>query len=208
MKITIINGSPKARGSASELIIKAFQSKLGPNAECTVCHAALWAGPKVVETATMSDAIVLVFPLYVDSIPSHLLRLLDTQGGALSAAAPGAKVYAVVNNGFYEGRQNAVALEILRNFCARYGLTWGQGLGVGAGGVITAVPMDSWPLRPLDKALDDFADAVAKGAIGEDVFITSNLPRFVYQLSAHSEWRKLAKKHGLTTKQLYQRPAK
>jgi hypothetical protein len=42
-------------------------------------------------------------------------------------------VYAIANNGFIEGRQNEPLMRSLEHFCARSGLTWCGGVGIGGG---------------------------------------------------------------------------
>jgi hypothetical protein len=42
-------------------------------------------------------------------------------------------VYCIANNGFIEGRQNEPLMQTFENFCARAGLSWGGGVGIGGG---------------------------------------------------------------------------
>ena len=53
-------------------------------------------------------------------------------------------VYAIINNGFFKGRQNCVALEILENWCLRSGLNFGQGMCPGAGVINPNFPRFAW----------------------------------------------------------------
>ena len=43
------------------------------------------------------------------------------------------KVYVIANNGFIEGRQNEPLMQVMENFCARGGLEWCGGVGIGGG---------------------------------------------------------------------------
>jgi multimeric flavodoxin WrbA len=207
MKVTLLNGSPKGAKSASKLIIEALQTKFGPDTTSEVVHIARLAPQDIIDVATSSDAIVFVFPLYVDSIPSHVLRFMDESGLALTAAAPGATVYAVVNNGFYEGAQTSIALEIMRNFCTHVGLPWGRGVGVGAGGLVGPIPIATAPMKKLDAGLAKLATNIEHRQTGPDVFIKPLIPRAFYITSAHITWRKEAKKNGLSEQQLLATPA-
>jgi hypothetical protein len=188
------------------LIVAALQEHFSPATETVVCSVARLAPLDVVESAAGSDAIVFVFPLYVDSIPSHLLRFLDEHGSDLASAAPECHVYAIVNNGFYEGHQDAIALEMMRNFCTRFGLTWGQGMGVGAGGMVGPVRVGAGPLKTLDIELAKLATRVERRESGADIFYRPSFPRFLYQTSAHMVWRAQAKKNGLSAQQLLDVP--
>jgi multimeric flavodoxin WrbA len=207
MKVSLINGSPKGAKSASKLIIEALQGKLSATTSVEVLHVALLAPEKIIAAATGSDAIVFVFPLYVDSIPSHVLRFLDESGQALAEAAPAATVYAISNNGFYDGHQNTIALEIMQNFCTRSGFTWGGGIGVGAGAMVGPLEVSSGGLKPLDNALTQLASNIEQRQTAPNAFPKPNLPRFLYKFSAHREWRKIAKQNGLREQQLFAEPS-
>ncbi|MDR2160671.1 MAG: hypothetical protein LBO77_00775 [Desulfovibrio sp.] len=203
MKASLINGSPKKNNSASASIIKAIQIRMEHKADCTVCNAASQKQQEILESFDKCNALVFVFPLYVDSLPSHLLRLLDDIWNKIADYAPQARIYAVVNNGFYEGRQNAAALEVMRNFCACAGLQWGQGLGVGAGGMIFAAPVGHGPLKNLGRALDLLAENILEGKTGDDYLFEPNFPKFLYKTFAHLGWIWQARKNGLKIRQMW-----
>jgi hypothetical protein len=205
MKIALIDGSPKTGGSASRLISEYLREKIGASADCSVANAAEVGRGGVVGAAGDCDALVFIFPLYVDGIPSHLLRILDEARGGIAAVAPGATVYAVVNNGFYEGRQNLIALEMMRHFATRADLVWGRGIGVGAGGMIQSLTIGRGPLNRLGGALDTLAEDILIRASGEDYTMEPNFPRFLYKAAAHSGWRRAARKNGLTPRELYRK---
>ncbi len=79
-----------------------------------------------------ADAIAIVAPLYVDSLPAELIaaleRLVHVRRGR-----PG-HLLAVVNCGFAEASQNDVALDIYRLFARDAGLHWGAAWPLAAAG--------------------------------------------------------------------------
>jgi multimeric flavodoxin WrbA len=201
VKITIVNGSPKKKGSGSGIIIQECLDKIGSTADCTVFETA--NQDNTPSAFTGCDALVFVFPLYVDGIPSHLLRLMDEMCGEIGKLSPKAAVYAIVNNGFCEGRQNHIALEMMRNFSACTKLTWGQGLGIGAGGMIGSSPIGRGPMKNLGIALDQIVQNILTGKTGDDFYIAPNFPKALYRISGHISWKVQARKNGLKTKDLY-----
>ncbi|MDR1247398.1 MAG: NAD(P)H-dependent oxidoreductase [Clostridiales Family XIII bacterium] len=203
MKIAIMDGSPKNKDSASGLIAAALQAELTPAADCAVCHAASHDRDEIMAALASCDALVFVFPLYVDGIPSHLLRLLDEIQNDVATVAPGAAVYCAVNNGFYEAHQNGVAMELMKNFCVRSGLRWGQGLGVGAGGMVQAAPIGRGPLANLGRALSAFAENIRNGVSADNSFVEPNFPKFLYNMIAHMSWRVQARGNGLKIGRLW-----
>jgi multimeric flavodoxin WrbA len=204
-KIAFINGSPKRGKSASWIISGAIAEKIGDAADCVFCNAANQERAEIIEAMSGCDALVFVFPLYVDGIPSHLLRLLDEAREEIAAAAPGATVYVAMNNGFYEGHQNILAFEMMRSFAARAGLAWGRALGIGAGGMIYHLTVGKGPLKNLGNAISDLAKDIITLTSAPDSMIEPNFPRSLYKTAAHIEWRKAARKNNLTPKQLHKK---
>ena len=49
------------------------------------------------------------------------------------------KIYAIANNGFIEGKQNATLFRVMENFCTRSNLLWCGGIGIGGGVMFNAL---------------------------------------------------------------------
>lgn len=203
MKIMLLNGSPKLKNSSSEIIINGLCQRLEDTNKCVVQMAIQTSDTEFLEAIKDCSALVIIFPLYVDGIPSHLLRLLDNVKNDVKALAPEIVVYTVVNNGFYEAQQNILAIEMIQNFCELAGLKWKQGMGVGAGGMLGAAPIGSGPMKNLGDALDILSKNICASNQSDNMYINPNFPRFLYKMGAHFSWRQLAKKNGLKRKDIY-----
>lgn len=132
MKTVLINGSPKKKFSASDYFL---------DVQC------LWIkGTKVKEKLRSrgdferilhnlqdADAVVFSLPLYVDGVPSHVLLFLKEMERFCRENNLCLKVYVISNGGFIEGKQNEAQLRVFENFCARSGLFWCGGIGIGGG---------------------------------------------------------------------------
>ncbi|WP_195985752.1 hypothetical protein [Clostridium sp. D33t1_170424_F3] len=207
MKICLVNGSPKKKGSASGWFIAELQKLLPAQAQTAVLESASYTGKPFLEQLCDCDALVFVFPLYVDAAPSHLVRILTE----LEAVAAGKKqkpvVYTVVNCGFFETKQNRYALQIMRHFCRRAGFPWGEGVAVGGGGFLgqsVGIPLDASPKKSLCAAFTAFAASIAQGKTGgEDRYVEPNIPRFLYFHVANYGWKRQGKQNGLGKKALY-----
>lgn len=184
MKAACINGSPRKNRSVSLKLLQALKERL-PG--CEVVHG--WD--------KSCDVLIIAFPLYVDGIPSNLLRELVAHEQDMPM---GGRVYAVANNGFYEGEQNATAIAMLRHWSERAGLAWGMGVGVGAGSMLESgpVPVGRGPLKSLGRALDALAAHILAGESGEDIYTRPDMPRLLYRLGGELSFRAQAKKHGLS----------
>lgn len=201
MRISIINGSPKASKSASESLINMLEGCFINQPDVLHYTASKTTDAEYAQILG-SEAIILAFPLYIDAIPSNLFRLMvELERAATSSPPGGALVYAVANNGFYEGKQNRIALDIVKNWCAKAGFRYGQGVGVGSGGMIGAlggVPLGRGPLKNLGGAFRALASNIEQRKGSENLFINPNFPKFAYAFAATSGWKSLAKANGVS----------
>jgi multimeric flavodoxin WrbA len=211
MKIALINGSPKIKESASGLIIDDIKGIIEKsNKKIMSCS---FHKPKISEKEKEElyscDVILFAFPLYVDAIPSHLLYCLkELEEYFQSKKKKAIRIYTIVNCGFYEANQNRLAIEIIKNWTARAGLLWGQGVGIGAGGMLAflqKVPMGRGPKKSLGQAYDKLVSNILNGRSGEPIFVTPNFPRFLYKYMAQKGWQGYAKSNGLAVKELHRR---
>lgn len=200
MNILLVNGSPKMEESASAYILNMLRKKLASASVCT------WANIRqngvLAEEIKSCDAVVLAFPLYVDGIPAHLLQKLEQSQDQLQLSGFKAKVYVIVNSGFFEARQNRIALDMMAEWCKACSLDWGQGLGLGCGPMADASPVGQGTAKDLGYALDSMAEAILKGESGENLYAQPNFPRRLYRRMAHMGWRLEARKNGLNQSEL------
>lgn len=207
MKIALINGSPKAGKSNSGWFLEKLEGYLNEGHEIARYNVVKKAIADYGALYQM-DAIVFAFPLYIDAIPSHLFRMMaEMEKKKNSEKTP--FVYAIVNNGFYEGRQNRIALDIMKNWCARAGLHYGQGIGQGAGemiGFIDTIPLGHGPLKNLGKEVKNLAQNIEAGKSGKDVLFSPNFPRFAWRyMATYHFWHKRAKGNGLKIRSIKKR---
>ena len=224
MKMTAINGSPKAADSTSAKIIEQMERILGEQIEAH--HAArLVQGetpPETIAAILEADILLIVFPLYVDSLPTPLIELLARLERAacrdISRSAAGPQVFAIVNCGFYEAAQNTLALDMIEYFARRAGLPWGYGIGNGAGPMLASMG-DNWakgPASSVYRALCDMAadmhrkvsnpNAGTQNTSKPNVFVGPKFPRFMYKTVADLGMRLSARRNK--TRNLRARPYK
>lgn len=132
MKTVFINGSPKKKFSASAyfLSVQKFFVK-GQKVREVLRNKK--DHERILGNLKDADAVVFCLPLYVDCIPSHVLSFMKEMEGFCLENHLKLNVYVIANNGYIEGVQSEALLQIFRNFCARSGLVWGGGIGVGGG---------------------------------------------------------------------------
>ncbi|MBR0450768.1 MAG: hypothetical protein Q4D71_05350 [Oscillospiraceae bacterium] len=132
MKTVFINCSPKKRFCASAYFImllrlftsgKKVSEKLRTPAD----------SQRILEQLRDASSVVFSLPLYVDGIPSHVLRFMETMESYCKENGLHLNVYVIANNGFIEGKQNEPLMQMFEHFCTRSGNNWMGGVGIGGG---------------------------------------------------------------------------
>jgi len=221
--IAVINGSPKARESTSEMFIDQIQKFL--HAKVMVYQARQFVRrkntsqkltyrkltSKKIYDILKADVLLIVFPLYIDSLPAPLIRILTlieehvvTTDGRLPS------VYAICNCGFFEAERNQLALQMIEHFSTRTGMSWGYGIGVGCGGAVQLLRKSMIQGKGLAAdvyaALRQLGDAIQDENIKrQNVFVAPEIPRFWYMLNGNMHWQQMAKQYR-TEKSLRAKP--
>ena len=207
MKISIINGSPKAGKSNSEILGNYLLSLLKDNGIRKYYSISVRLDDKIKNEIYNSDVLIFLFPLYVDGIPSNLLKLL-VEFEKEKVVNPATRVYCIVNNGFYEGKQNRLAILQIKNWCEKVKARWGQGIGVGAGELLPYLkkyPLGQGPLKNLGKVLDKFSANILTLKSDEDIYINPNWLRSLYFLQGSISWILKGRKNNLRVRELFRK---
>ena len=207
MKISIINGSPKVGKSNSEILGNYLLSLLKDNGIRKYYSISVRLDDKIKNEIYNSDVLIFLFPLYVDGIPSNLLKLL-VEFEKEKVVNPATRVYCIVNNGFYEGKQNRLAILQIKNWCEKVKARWGQGIGVGAGELLPYLkkyPLGQGPLKNLGKVLDKFSANILTLKSDEDIYINPNWLRSLYFLQGSISWILKGRKNNLRVRELFRK---
>ena len=207
MKISIINGSPKAIKSNSEILGSYLSSLLKENEIKKYYSISFRLNDENKNEIYNSDVLIFLFPLYVDGIPSNLLKLL-VEFEKKKVIKYGTKIYCIVNNGFYEGKQNQLAILQIKNWCEKVKARWGQGIGVGAGELLPYLkkyPLGQGPLKNLGKVLDKFSANILTLKNDEDIYINPNWLRSLYFFQGSISWILKGRKNNLRVRELFRK---
>ncbi|MCM1327187.1 MAG: hypothetical protein NC094_11270 [Bacteroidales bacterium] len=132
MKTIFINCSPKKRFCASAYFL-GLQRFFVKGEKVTEKLRNQSDHQRILHELADADAVVFCLPLYVDSVPSHVLSFLKEMELFCKENNIRLHVYSISNNGFIEGKQSEPLLRVFRNFCAKSNLEWGGGIGIGGG---------------------------------------------------------------------------
>lgn len=195
---TLINGSPRNNRSNSKYFLSFIEQKLdnynlfyiNKDKFCTI-----------LDSISISDAIVFSFPLYVDSEPSSLLSFMDYIIDN-NIDISNKKVYAVVNCGFLEGEQNITAIEIIKRWCYKTNTIYSGSILIGAGEIVGKKKYQLITKKALKK-LNIFAENVLNQKEFDDIITTMSFmnPR-LYCTLANISWAKNGRKNGLSNDEL------
>ena len=132
MKTVFINCSPKKRFCASSYFL--FLQRLMTGGVKVTEHLRTPADEnRILDQLRDAQTVVFGLPLYVDGIPSHVLRFMQRMEAFCRENGLHLHVYCIANNGFIEGKQNEPLMQSFAHFCTRAGLEWGGGVGIGGG---------------------------------------------------------------------------
>lgn len=219
-RICFVNGSPRGRNSGSGGFIKVIggmldKDRTGVHELCIVESVKSKSLQKEFEKLAGMDAIVFVFPLYIDAIPSSMLDFLycfeefiNNLNSSKEQNKP-PRVYAVINNGFVEGGQNVNAARIMRHYAAKIGFTWRFAIGIGAGEFIKEtqnnIPLKSKIKRKIYDAIVKLVTDIESTEVAQekDILASPSMPKSLFILMGNAHWTGAAKK---SRKQLSARP--
>ena len=207
MKITIINGSPKTVKSNSEILGNYLFPLLKENNIKKYYSIYFQLNDKTKNEIYNSDVLIFIFPLYVDGIPSNLLKLL-VKFEKENIVRPETKIYCIVNNGFYEGKQNFLALLHMKNWCKKVNAKWGQGIGIGSGELLPYLKkfkLGQGPLKNLEKILNRFSRNILTLNSDKNIYINPNWPKILYFIQGSFSWILKARKNNLKIQELFKK---
>jgi hypothetical protein len=157
-KALLLVGSPRGPKSISEYLGTYFTGKLqekGIETEKVQLYSSMKSDEEkehLFSSIDRSDILILTFPLYVDSLPSLVTKVLEMiSEHRKSIENPGRQQFvAIANNGFPEVHQNDTALAICRHFARETRMEWAGSLSVGGGEGIGFIAR-LYGNRPLEK---------------------------------------------------------
>ncbi len=160
----------------------------------------------LVEKLKEAPRIVICTPLYVDGLPSQLIRLLEVFQQEYQGCPK--KIYLLANMGLYEESQLVNLFEAVKQWCGVMKFEYAGGLGVTAGEVIGVVmkqiPLKAGPALNVYRALKRLADAIDLETDIDDMFVRPlMISGKMFVKIADASWDINAKKNGLKREDLF-----
>jgi len=211
MKITMINGSQKIGESNSGIILDRLNDLIKNKHEVNIYTSGVkHFSDETLKEIISADVIVLAFPLFVYTLPSQTFKMLiQLEKIIKQERANNLVMYTIINNGFYEGKQNDVAFNVIKHWCEHSGVKFCGGIGQGAGemlGQTKQLPIDKSPFNNLGRALQAMVEKMELKEPFEIIYLSPYFPKFLWKIMAVRFWNTKAKKNGLTKKDIMKQP--
>jgi len=202
----LLSGSPRGKKSTSYSLLEYLKTHLegyGKSCELAIAHTVARKKADYENFSNLLDSadyVVLAAPLYVDSLPSHVIEILNrlSKSRRNNSSKGKPKFLAIVNNGFPEQHQNHLALQICHQFALEASLDWIGGIPYGAGAIIGGTRLEDagGRGRHARTAIETLAKALSEDEeLPEDCISRINkhvIPKRIYIMMAHLGWRKMS----------------
>lgn len=190
--VILLNGSLRGNGSNTRKFLTALAGRLGTE---EIVNLSATRPEETSRTLLSAGTLVLGMPLYVDGIPSQMLRVMERL-----EQEPGGrkKVYVVSNMGFYESHQLKNLLSMVKEWCEKCGYEYCGGIAIGAGEMLKMFANGQGPGKHVGEGMEKLAGAIRNGDKAGDIYAdVQGFPRWMYMMMANMNWPRAGKMNGL-----------
>jgi len=209
-KALLLVGSPGTKKSNSHFIGKYLMEKIGERGWTVDEEFAFHAVRKeddmtrVLQKMDDSDLVVLAFPLYVDSLPSQMIKFLERVYEHRDGKdGPQPRLVAICQSGFPESKHCDYAVRICQFFARDAGFRWAGGLSVGGGSAVhgTELVKLGGMARNLRKALELTANALVDGGNvpteAKELTNKGVVAPWLLRFIVNRNWKRQSRKNGI-----------
>jgi len=218
-KVLLMVGSPKGEKSTSNSIASYILEKFkenGVEAEKTYIVKDIKTDDgtdKLISLVDDSCILILVAPLYVDSIPAIAIKAMEKIYENKNDSFEKKQMMAIFNSGFPEPHHNDLAIDMCKKFASSSGMGWSGGVTVGMGGSLDGKSIENVGMtKKLRNGLDMAVSALSSGKpVPKEAEIIASKPlaplpiaKFVMCTFGGMMWGKQMDKQA--KKKMYDRP--
>ena len=194
-KTILINCSLRGENANSKKFLDVIAGQLVDDA--TIINLTSYENKldELVDILMTGEKLVFGMPLYVDGLPSQVVRLMELFE---KHCVYDKKVYVVSNMGFYESRQLANLMSMVKDWCKACGIEYCGGVAIGGGGMMGSVIKygSNGPGKNVYDSLVTLGERINKSDNSSDIYTSAyKFPRFMYFFAANS-----GMKRGMETK--------
>jgi multimeric flavodoxin WrbA len=178
--ILIVIGSPRSERSNSNVISNSLQDKLiNQNINCSKLYLGKMISEKsiIIDNINKSDVIILISPIYENSLPSIVLEFFETiNENKNSLLTKNRKMFVITNSGFPEVEASKSAITTCSLFARNMNFEWLGG--------ITAAPGTLIDGGELGKTYKKLISALS--LIAEDICASKEISKQAFKLASKS----------------------
>ncbi len=205
-KVLLLNASMRSENGNSAKLARKLRSRISEESEIIDLKQYLNKPDELLGLLEHFSTIVLCMPLYVDGLPSQLLRFMETVQHKYHGSSK--RIYVLANMGLYESKQLGNLFSSVSEWCNKMHFSYCGGLGISAGELIGVlmqhIPFKIGPTKTISKKMDQLASAISNRLLAGEMYAEPFcFPRFLYIFVANTNWNRIAKKNGIRPKDLY-----
>ena len=205
-KVVLLNGSMRSRSGNSAKLALRLAGLLKRETEIVNLRDHLNGLPKLLDALESATDLVICTPLYLDGLPSQVIRFMETAQREYRGLSK--RIYVLANMGLYESRQLVHLFSAVRQWCGEMGFAYNGGLGVSAGELVGALmqhlPLKFGFMRHTAKGMRRLANAIDRETATEDICAEPFcFPRWLYIWIANHGWKRMARANGIQPEELY-----
>ena len=205
-RTVLLNGSMRNKDGNSAKLAKQLAKRLEKEVEFVDLKDWMKDMPGLVKKLEAAPAIVFCIPLYVDGLPSQVIRLMEKFEKEYRGDKK--KIYVLANMGLYESSQLVNLFSAVTQWSRKMGFEYCGGLGVSAGellgGLMEMIPFGRGPIRKTSEGMDLLARAINSESKTYDIYAEpKGFPKWLFIQIANVNWDRTAKKNGIDPKEMY-----
>jgi len=204
-KVVLLNGSMRNVSGNSAKLARTLASRLKSDTEIIDLKAHMSDFDGLISILAESQTIVFCVPLYVDGLPSQVIRLMEKMEQSRIAKK---RIYLLANMGLYESSQLNNLFSAVKQWCAKAGHEYCGGLGVSAGELMgtlmEVIPFKRGTTKKASQGMDCLVRSIDDSETMVDIYAEPfAFPRWLYVWIANTNWNHTSRKNGIKPEDMF-----
>ena len=204
-KVILLNGSMRNVDGNSAKLARTLSSRLKTDTETVDLKSHINDIDGLIRVLDEAQTIVLCVPLYVDGLPSRVIKLMERMEQSHTGPK---RIYLLANMGLYESRQLDNLFSAVKQWCSKAGYEYCGGLGISAGELMgtlmEAIPFSRGTTKKASQGMDRLVRAIENAEVTEDIYAEPfAFPRRLYVWIANTNWNRTSRKNGIKPKEMF-----
>ena len=206
-KVILLNGSMRSVNGNSAKLARTLSDRLSSETEIIDLRSYLKDMDALISRLDGSQAIVLCVPLYVDGLPSQVIKLMEQME---KRGAGNKRIYLLANMGLYESSQLDNLFGAVKQWCSKTGSEYCGGLGISAGELMgtlmESIPFSRGTTKKASQGMDHLVRSIDNAEAMADIYAEPfAFPRWLYVWIANINWNRTSRKNGIKPKDMFTR---